>query len=179
MVMECSVKIGSYVLIDKIKVDFSYSSICILGSSGSGKSTFLKLFADSFVIDRKKSKKQLYSDIISYVDSCSSRVILDDISFKFSLKERQDIFAYIFNKHLHLLYVSRCVDDIVSFNYTIILYNHKVAMEGKTSLIVKEEKLMKLLGFSLPFYVDMSMQLGYYGLMTDICYSEKEILDAL
>lgn len=44
-------------------------------------------------------------------------------------------------------------------------------------MVLKEEKLMKLLGFSLPFYINMSIQLGYYGLVQEI-YMNKEDLEA-
>ena len=69
--------------------------------------------------------------------------------------------------------------DTVYFDYLIVLKNNRVAMEGNTLDILKEEKLMKLLGYSLPFYVNMSIQLGYYGVIRDVCLTKEELGDKL
>ena len=50
-----------------------------------------------------------------------------------------------------------------------------VAVEGKTISVLKEEKMLKALGYSLPFYVNMSIQLGYYGVLHKICYNKEEL----
>ena len=81
--------------------------------------------------------------------------------------------------HILIFYVTNDIEDTVYFDYLIVLKNNNVAMEGKTMLVLKEEKLMKLLGFSIPFYVNMSRQLGYYGLLKDICLSKEELEDKL
>ena len=61
----------------------------------------------------------------------------------------------------------------------MVLKNQRIAMEGKTASVLKEEKMLKTLGYSLPFYVNMSIQLGYYGLLNQICYSKEELESAL
>ena len=45
--------------------------------------------------------------------------------------------------------------------------------------VVKEETILKRLGYELPFYVDLSIQLKLYGLIDNICYSSEELEDSL
>lgn len=103
----------------------------------------------------------------------------EDLHVLLSGKERMLLFRFLSEQHIFAFYVTNDIEDTVYFDYLIVLKNNNVAMEGKTLLVLKEEKLMKLLGFSLPFYVNMSRQLGYYGLLKDICLSKEELEDKL
>ncbi len=109
----------------------------------------------------------------------SDFIVIDDLSSVFNYDERCKIFEYLKQKNKKVLYLTSNVEDIVNFFYTKVVYNKKVVMEGETKLILKEEKLMKLLGYSLPFYVDLSIQLSYYGLLDKICYNKEELEEAL
>ena len=52
-------------------------------------------------------------------------------------------------------------------------------MEGKTLECLKEEQLLKRLGFNLPFLVDLSIQLGYYGLLNEIITNNRKMIKAV
>ena len=58
---------------------------------------------------------------------------------------------------------------------SLCLYNGISAIDGKTLDVLKNEKVLKRLGLSLPFYVDLSIQLKLYGLVNKI-YLNKEML---
>lgn len=83
---------------------------------------------------------------------------------------------FLKEQNIILFYVTNQIEECVFFSYLIVLKNNQIAIEGKMDLVLKEEKLMKLLGFSLPFYVNLSKQLGYYGLISKI-YLNKEDLE--
>lgn len=83
---------------------------------------------------------------------------------------------FLKEQNICLFYVTNQIEESVFFSYLIVLKNNQVAIEGRMDLVLKEEKLMKLLGFSLPFYVNLSKQLGYYGLVSKI-YLNKEDLE--
>ena len=76
-------------------------------------------------------------------------------------------------------YATSCIEDSPSFDYLMIVKNQKIAIEGKTISVLKEEKMLKTLGYALPFYVNMSIQLGYYGLLKQICFTKEELEAAL
>lgn len=102
-------------------------------------------------------------------------IVIDDLSKVFNYEERLKIFKYLDNQGIQVIYLTNDVEDLVNFPYTIVIRKQKIALEGKTNLILKEEKLMKVLGYSLPFYVNLSTQLMYYGVLNKICYTKEEL----
>ena len=93
--------------------------------------------------------------------------------------ELKMVVDYINKKNIKMLYLTSDIESTVLFEYLIVLKNNKIAIEGKTLLVLKEEKIMKLLGFNLPFYVNMSIQLGYYGIINEIYNNEHDLVEAL
>ena len=89
------------------------------------------------------------------------------------------VFEYIIKKGMLFFYATSCIEDSPSFDYLMIVKNQKIAIEGKTISVLKEEKMLKNLGYALPFYVNMSIQLGYYGLLDHICFTKEELEAAL
>ena len=82
-------------------------------------------------------------------------------------------------KNIKIFYVTKNIEQTIYFNYLYVLKNNKIAIEGATESVLKEEKLMKLLGYSIPFYVNLSKQLGYYGLSHKICYNKEDLEESL
>lgn len=97
----------------------------------------------------------------------------DDLNIRNS--DMKLLLDYLKSKNILLFYVTHDIEVTPYFSYLIVIKNNQIAVEGKTELVLKEEKLMKLLGFSLPFYVNMSIQLGYYGLMDKIALNKEEM----
>ncbi len=98
---------------------------------------------------------------------------------KLSRNDMSILLNFFRKKNIKLFYVTNQIEQTVLFDYLIVLKNNQVAIEGKTALVLKEEKLMKLLGYSLPFYVNLSKQLGYYGLVDAIYCSKEELEEAI
>ena len=131
-----------------------------------------------FILNNKEYLPYLKA-LFKKINNKPEVLVIDDLSRVFNYEDRVKIFSYLKSLGIKILYCTSDVEDIVNFSYTIVLANKIVAMEGKTPLILKEEKLMKLLGYSLPFYVNLSTQLKYYGLLNNICYSKEELGDNL
>ena len=60
------------------------------------------------------------------------------------------------------LEISYLFDDI------IILDKAKILLSGNPLEVLKEDSLLNKLGLNLPFMVDLSIKLKYYGLVDDI-----------
>ena len=78
-------------------------------------------------------------------------------------------------QQIKCFYITNQIESTIFFSYLIVIKNNKIAIEGNTLSVLQEEKIMKLLGFSLPFYVNMSIQLGYYGILNKICLTKEEL----
>ena len=194
-----TVKINERILIKNLNLDFNYDSICILGNHGCGKTTLIKTLKNKnskfkYYFLEKSNTYEIKEDfelknnqeylpylkaLFKKIASKTDVIIIDDLSSVFPYEDRVKIFDYLKSLGIKILYCTSDVEDIINFSYTIVLANKIIAMEGKTSLILKEEKLMKLLGYSLPFYVNLSTQLNYYGVLDHICYSKEELGDSV
>ena len=165
------------------------TSSCLLMSSGSGKTTLIKALKkqkintyslEKSTIDIKEKiiedeKKLPYLKGLIKKINQKTQIVIDDLSEIFNYEERTKIFSYLKKQNINVIYLTSDIEDILSFPYTIVTQNQKIIMEGQTDQIILEEKLMKLLGYSLPFYVNLSTQLKYYGLLDHICYTKEEL----
>ncbi len=196
MKYKLTVKVRERILIKDIELDFSNGDICVLGYHGCGKTLLLKSLQKLnkkfkyYFLEKSnyececpfsfaKNKIPYVKGLMKKIDSHPEVLVIDDLSAVFDEDERVKIFDYIKSLGIRVLYCTSDVEDIICFSYVIVLYDKCIAMEGKTIAILKEEKLMKLLGYSLPFYVNLSIQLKYYGLVNHLCYNAKELEDCL
>ena len=67
------------------------------------------------------------------------------------------------------------MEDTIYTDYLLVLYDGINAIDGKSLDVLKNEKVLKRLGFDLPFYVDLSIQLELYGLINKM-YLNKEAM---
>ena len=89
------------------------------------------------------------------------------------------IVKYCKNNNITIVNITTDMENLLDSDYLIILYNKGIAMEGKTLECLKEEKILKRLGFNLPFMVDLSIQLGYYGLLNEIITNERKMIKTI
>ena len=82
------------------------------------------------------------------------------------IAKKTKVVLIIFDNELYYSY-----DD---FN-VIVIYNSKTAIQGEFKDAVLQEKILKRLGYELPFYVDLSTQLKLFGVVNKICYSQNEL----
>ena len=71
------------------------------------------------------------------------------------------------------------MEDVLYTDYILCLYDGINAIDGKTLDVLKNEKILKRLGFTLPFMVDLSIQLELYGLITKTYLNKEELVKNL
>lgn len=71
------------------------------------------------------------------------------------------------------------IEETLFLDYLIVIQDNLVIMEGKKELILKEEKILKKLGFNLPTIVELSNGLKYYGLVDKTYYNNQELVNEL
>lgn len=117
--------------------------------------------------------------IISKIIKRPDFFFCEDLHHYLKTEEMDLLWNFCREMGIKVFYVTNCIEDTPFFDYLMVIKNNQIAMEGKTSLVLQEEKLMKLLGFSLPFYVNLSIQLKYYGLVDKLCLTKEELEETL
>ena len=142
----------------------------------------------TFQYDSLTKKEQTFLDNFLKSENFAYRVALmkkvmakphylfcENLHFFLNYQELEEFINFINDEGIKLFYVTSHIEETPFFQYIQVLKNGKIAIEGERGQVYKEEKIMKRLGFSLPFYVNMSTQLGYYGLVEGLCFSNEEL----
>ncbi|MCI8575357.1 MAG: ATP-binding cassette domain-containing protein [Bacilli bacterium] len=140
---------------------------------------FLNLKSLSYSFSKLTKKFQLKVMILKQVLMKPKFFFLDDVLSIFNMKERKELFQLFENTQITLFYVTSDLEDAILFPYLVIMGKKGILMEGSTLSVLKEEKIMKRLGFSLPFFVDLSLQLQSYGLIDKVYLEGKELTNHL
>ena len=54
----------------------------------------------------------------------------------------------------------------------------EILLIGKED-VLREEKIFNKIGLDLPFIVELSIKLNYYGLLDKICFSNSELVQSI
>ncbi len=109
-----------------------------------------------------------------------SDLIFFDNLFSFINKDILDlIISYIKERGITIVDVSTNIENVLNYDYMIVMDKGMIAIEGKMEQVIEEEKLLKRLGIGLPFIVDLSLQLKSYGLIDKIYKNKEDLVGAL
>ena len=106
-------------------------------------------------------------------------LVLDNILCYLSNVHVKKIYSYSKKNRVTIIDISSSLENAFNSEYLICLYNGKVAMEGPVMSCLKEERLLKRIGFKLPFMYDLSLQLNYYDVLDDIYLDYKDMESAI
>ena len=111
--------------------------------------------------------------ILSYAIMEPTYLAIDDLLVDLDTRTKILLLNYLNSKDIILINVTTNMDDVLYTDYMMCLYDGISAIDGKTLEVLKNEKILKRLGFSLPFMLDLSIQLELYGLISKT-YLNKE-----
>lgn len=66
-----------------------------------------------------------------------------------------------------IINVTNEIEDILYGEYIAILSDHKIVINDNKEIILNNEKLFKKLKMKMPFMMELSLKLNYYGLMNN------------
>lgn len=205
----------------------------IIGLSGCGKSTFIRLINNDFKYDgeilfdgniiiidgnfnyenilvskliKKNYSKKIYNKIINEYDlkniiskkvsdlneqdkikllfclKLSSKgdiVIIDNLLNKLNCHNK-DIIVKILNKlKINVINMTNNMEDTLLGENIIIMDKGKIMLNDKKENIFMKYDDIKKIGLDLPFIVDLSIKLKYYGLVNKIYFSMEELIGAI
>ena len=106
-------------------------------------------------------------------------IVFNDCLRKFKVKEKETIIDMLKSRKVNFINITSNIEEVLYSDYLYVYYDGKIAIEGKTLEVLKMEKILKRLGFALPFTVDMSIQLQLYNLINDTFVDNRKLVDEL
>jgi len=117
--------------------------------------------------------------ILSYALINPTYLAIDDLLIDLNFRTKILLLNYLNSRNILLINVTSNIEDVLYTDYTMCLYDGINAIDGKTMDVLQNEKILKRLGLSLPFYYDLSIQLQLYGLINKVCLSKEEMVERL
>ena len=128
--------------------------------------------------DLEKNDKTLVK-IISKVLLKPKYIALDNLLINLNTRTKILLLNYLNSNDILLINVTSNMEEVLYTDYVLCLYDGISAIDGKTIEVLKQEKILKRLGFSLPFMVDLSIQLKLYGLIKKMCLNKEAMVKQL
>lgn len=109
----------------------------------------------------------------------SKRVVFNESLSVLSNKEKKEIFDLLNKQNINYVNVTSNIEDALLGDYIIVYDEDMKVLEGNKEVVLKNEKLLKKLGFGVPFVVDLSIQLMYYDILDKVYFDVDNLLEAL
>lgn len=111
-----------------------------------------------------------YKDLIKY-----KKIILFNNINNLSEINLNNLFKFIKKNNICFIVCTNNLEISLYTDYLVVCDKENILAEGKTLEVLKNDRLLKRLGFELPFYIDLSILLKEYGLINEL-YLTKESL---
>ena len=146
---------------------------CIL--SNSINKVLLDKFKDYPIIS-----KMNFSDLKSKLEFFSSkRIVFNETFYYLKNTQKKEILDLLNKQNIKYIIITSNVEDALLADYLIVFDKENIVVEGYSKEVLKEEKLLKRLGFGLPFAVDLSIQLEFYDILDKIYYDTSSLVGEL
>lgn len=146
-------------------------------------SNILKKFGCSHLLNKEKDnitmEERAILNIVTEIIKDKEIIIFNDVLTYIKDEIKEKIIKYLKREKKLFINITSNEEEFIINDYIIVLGNKLVALEGPCSSVMKEEKILKRLGFSLPFHIDLSLQLKSYGLIDDIFLTDEELVGEL
>lgn len=126
----------------------------------------LNKYSDYHIIDKSFTYEELL---------ICKKVIFFNVLSNLNEEKLNNLYNYLIKNQINFINVTNNIEEVLFTDKLIIYDKDKILAEGDTIELLKNEKLIKRLGFNLPFIIDLSIMLKDYNL-TDKIYLSKESL---
>lgn len=136
------------------------------------KDEFLSKFSEYQVMDNME-----YSKLKQVIEEYSKKqIVVKEMFYGLKDEEKIVIKELLRIRNIHFIDITANVEDTLDSDYIIVYDNLELVLEGNRDEVLKNEKLLKRLGYGLPFIVDLSLQLSYYDLVDKVYYDDLELV---
>lgn len=130
----------------------------------SGGERQLVALASSLI---KEPKILILDEALSMIDGVTKKEIL-------TILKRLNI-----EKKMTIINVTHDMEETVYGTRIVVLEHGKIILDDEKLNVYKEERMLKKVGLDLPFMVDLSNKLNYYGLVDDVILNMNEMVNHL
>lgn len=107
------------------------------------------------------------------------QIVLNEVFYGLKTEEKLSLIKLMNMRNISFINITSKVEDAVFSDYIFVYDNEDLVLEGNMESVLKEEKILKRLGFGLPFAVDLSIQLGFYDVLDKVYYNVQDLVEAL
>lgn len=137
---------------------------------------FMEQFKEYSIIGSNMSFDELKEKLEMFP---SKRVVFNESWFNLSDNEKKSIIELLKKQNVNFVNITSNIEDSLLSNYVIVYDEDKKVLEGNTEVVLRNEKVLKKLGYGLPFVVDLSIQLTYYDILDKVYYNMDKLTEDL
>ena len=160
---------------------------CIVITKDRGMDTFeipndiFELFHEEKLIHKKDLTKidELKLKILASLNTNKTVFVFFDVLTYLDKAFKERLIRYLILNKKRIINYTTDIEETLLLDYLVVLHENKIIMEGKNELVLQEEKILKKLGFNLPFIVELSNGLKYYGVIDKVYFNNEELVNVL
>ena len=137
---------------------------------------FLENFKSYKVLDTMEGFDAIKSQVEVFL---SKRIVFNEIWYYLSKEEKSELLEILKRRNVSFVNITSNVEDVIYSDYVIVYDDDKKVLEGNKEMVLRNEKLLKRLGYGIPFVVDLSIQLNYYDIFDTVYYDMDKLTEAL
>lgn len=131
---------------------------------------------NEYKIINEDSFQELQEKLENYIDRV---VVFNDTLRRYTDSEKKQILSLLKLRNINFILITSNIEEATLGEYIFVFDHDNIVLEGKNEDVLKEEKILKRLGLGLPFAVDVSIQLKYYGILDKIYYDVESLVSSL
>lgn len=109
---------------------------------------------------------------IIFLDNALSKLTKDEVNKLFDILDK-------IKKEITICITSSNMEHILLFDNIIVLGNNKNLIEGTYKEVLSKDNELAKLGLCIPPMIDLSLKLGFYGLLDDVITDINGMVDKL
>lgn len=137
---------------------------------------FMEQFKEYSIIGSNLSFDELKEKLEMFP---SKRVVFNESWYNLRNNEKKVIIELLKKQNINFVNITSNIEDSLLGDYIVVFDENKKVLEGNTEFVLRNEKVLKKLGYGLPFVVDLSIQLTYYDILGKVYYDMDKLTEDL
>ena len=137
---------------------------------------FMEQFKEYSIIGSNMSFDELKEKLEMFP---SKRVVFNESWYNLRNNEKKVIIELLKKQNINFVNITSNIEASLLSDYIVVFDENKKVLEGNTEFVLRNEKVLKKLGYGLPFVVDLSIQLTYYDILGKVYYDMDKLTEDL